>query len=134
MYNNYTDVFIYIFFGLFSLYCLSLLNNCTCVITGLYMYMRKGLGIFLENHKNWGLNRGPLTLAISALPPELWPPGDSHPSQFSISLCMCHQNLVKDRHAILVRETNRKQCKNGSCHPYTYLALQVYSYTYLFVL
>ena len=29
----------------------------------------------------------PLTYSISALPPELWPPGDSQPSQ---SLCMCH--------------------------------------------
>jgi len=35
------------------------------------------------------LNRGPLTLVVSALPPELWPPGDSQPSQFSISLCVC---------------------------------------------
>ena len=50
------------------------------------MYMRKGLG----SHP--GLNREPLTLAVSALPPELWPPGDSQPSQFSISLCMCRQN------------------------------------------
>ena len=48
--------------------------------------MRKGLG----SHP--GLNRGPLTLAVSALPPELWPPDDSQPSQFSISLCMCRQN------------------------------------------
>ena len=34
------------------------------------------------------MNWGPLTLAVSALPPELWPPGDSQPSL--ISLCMCH--------------------------------------------
>ena len=32
---------------------------------------------------------GALTLAVSALPPELWPPGDCQPSQFSISLRMC---------------------------------------------
>ena len=44
-----------------------------------------------------GLNWGPLTLAVSALPPELWPPGDSQPSQFSISLCMCRQNPTRDR-------------------------------------
>ena len=44
-----------------------------------------------------GLNREPLTLAISALPPELWPPGDSQPSQFSISLCMCRQKPVRDQ-------------------------------------
>ena len=57
-----------------------------------HVYMRKGFGIFLENCKK---NRqppriepGPLTLAVSALPPELWPPGDSQPSQFSISLRM----------------------------------------------
>ena len=42
-----------------------------------------------------GLNRGPLTLAVSALPPELWPAGDSQPSQFSISLRMCHQNPAR---------------------------------------
>ena len=34
------------------------------------------------SHPGWG----PLTLAVSALPP------DSQPSQFSISLCMCRQN------------------------------------------
>ena len=44
-----------------------------------------------------GLNRGPLTLAVSVLPPELWPPGDSQPSQFSISLCMYRQNPARDR-------------------------------------
>ena len=43
-----------------------------------------------------GLNQGPLTLAVSALPPELWPPGDSQPSQFSISLHMCRQNPARD--------------------------------------
>ena len=44
-----------------------------------------------------GLNRGLLTLVVSALPPELWPPGDSQPSQFSISLRMCRQNPARDR-------------------------------------
>ena len=48
-----------------------------------------------------GLNRGPLTSAVSALPPELWPPGDSQPSQFSISLCICRQNPARDRAALL---------------------------------
>ena len=49
--------------------------------------------------KNWqppGIEPGPLTLAVSALPPELWPPGDSQPSQFSILLCMCRQNPARD--------------------------------------
>ena len=63
--------------------------------------MRKGLGIFFRELRKTGshpgLNRGPLTLAVSALPPELWPPGDSQPSQFSISLRMCHQNPARDR-------------------------------------
>ena len=38
-----------------------------------------GLGI-----GDWGLNRGPLTLGVSAILPELCPPGDSQLSQFSI--------------------------------------------------
>ena len=44
-----------------------------------------------------GLNQGPPTLVVSALPPELWPPGDSQPSQFSISLHMCCQNTTRDQ-------------------------------------
>ena len=40
---------------------------------------------------------GPLTLAVSALPLELWPPGDSQPAFIIISLGMCHQNPVRDR-------------------------------------
>ena len=43
------------------------------------------------------MNQEPPTLAVCALPPELWPPGDSQPSQFSISLCMCRQNPARDR-------------------------------------
>ena len=58
------------------------------------VHVYKSLGIFLENSHS-GLNWGPLTLAVSALPPELWPPGDSQPSQFSLSLCMCRQNPVR---------------------------------------
>ena len=27
----------------------------------------------------------------------LWPPGDSQPSQFSLSLCMCRQNPIRDQ-------------------------------------
>ena len=57
-------------------------------------HMRKGLR---KTGSHPGLNRGPLTLAVSALPPELWPPGDSQPSQFSISLCMCRQNPARDQ-------------------------------------
>ena len=62
------------------------------------MYMRKGLGIFSRTVKTGshpGLNRGSLTLAVSALPPELWALGDSQPSQLSISLCMCPQNPAR---------------------------------------
>ena len=63
--------------------------------------MRKGLRIlFRELRKTGshpGLNWGPLTLVVSALRPELWPPGDSQPSQLSISLRMCRQNPVRDR-------------------------------------
>ena len=44
-----------------------------------------------------GLNRGPLTLAISALPPELWPPGDSQPSQFSMYI---HFSVLSERGAV----------------------------------
>ena len=36
-----------------------------------------------------GIEPGTSDLAVSALPPELWPPGDSQPSQFSISPRMC---------------------------------------------
>ena len=51
----------------------------------------------LKNRQPPGIEPGPLTLAVSALPPELWPPGDSQPSQFSISLCMYCQNPARDR-------------------------------------
>ena len=48
------------------------------------IYVMKRLrNIFRELWKTGshpGLNWGPLTLAVSALPPELWPPGDSQPS------------------------------------------------------
>ena len=66
----------------------------------MYMHEERLGNIFREPRKTGshpGLNRGPLTLAVSALPPELWPPGDSQPSQFSISLRMCHQNPARDR-------------------------------------
>ena len=56
--------------------------------------------VFRELRKNGshpGLNRGALTLAVSAVPPELWPPGDSQPSQSSVSLRMCRQNPARDR-------------------------------------
>ena len=76
----------------------------TCTYMYKYMYIHvheERLGnIFRELRKtssHLGLNRGPLTLAVSALPPELWPQGDSQPSQFSISLCMCRQNPARDR-------------------------------------
>ena len=32
----------------------------------------------MKNRQPPGIEPGPLTLAVSALPPELWPPGDSH--------------------------------------------------------
>ena len=48
-----------------------------------YVIREERLGnIFREMRKTGshpGLNRGPLTLVVSALPPELWPPGDSQP-------------------------------------------------------
>ena len=54
-----------------------------------YMYMRKGLGIFLENCEKTGshpgLNWGPLTLAVSALPPDN--------SQYH-SVCTCMYRCV----------------------------------------
>ena len=68
---------------------------CTDISVHAYVHEER-LGNIFENHekpaatRDWG--RGPLTLAVSALPPELWPPGDSQPSPFSISLHMCHQN------------------------------------------
>ena len=73
---------------------------CGSVCVRMYMYVRKGLGIFLENRENRQPPRiepGPLTLVVSALPPELWPPGDSQPSQFSMSLCVCCQNPARDQ-------------------------------------
>ena len=51
----------------------------------------------LKNQQPPGIEPGPLTLVVSALPPELWPPGDNQPSQFSISLRMCRQNPIRDR-------------------------------------
>ena len=44
--------------------------------------------IFRKTDRHLGLNRGPLTLAVSALPPELWPPGAAslHNSQYH-SVC-----------------------------------------------
>ena len=39
----------------------------------------------MKNRQPPGIEPGPLILAVSALPSELWPPGDSQPSQFSIS-------------------------------------------------
>ena len=60
----------------------------------------KGSGIFLENSEKLAATqdwtRG-LWQAVSALPPELWSLGDSQPSQFSISLCMYHQNPTRDQ-------------------------------------
>ena len=74
-------------------------HTCTCSSTDMH---EERLGnIFRELQKTGshpGLNQGPLTLVVSALPPELWPPGDSQPSQFSISLCMykhvCTQSAI----------------------------------------
>ena len=66
-----------------------------------YTHEERFGNIFKELRKigsHSGLNWGPRTSAVSALPPELWPPGDSQPSQFSISLCMCCQNPARDRH------------------------------------
>ena len=65
--------------------------------TRLYAHEERLGNIFRELGSHPGLNRGPLTLAVSTLPPELWPLGDSQPSQFSISLRMCHQNPARDR-------------------------------------
>ena len=42
---------------------------------------------FRETVKNWqppGIELGASDLTVSALPPELWPPGNSQPSQFSV--------------------------------------------------
>ena len=62
--------------------------NWTLSITNNHaVYMMKRLGnIFTV--KNLQPPRIELGASVSALPPELWPPGDSQPSQFSISLCM----------------------------------------------
>ena len=108
--NNFSGLEMYMYMymctqnvHIHTLVCTVVALVCTALITKFtYMYicMRKGLGIYLENCENRqppGIERGPLTLVVSALPPELWPPGDSQPSQFSISLCMCHQNATRDR-------------------------------------
>ena len=51
--------------------------------------LRRILENLWKTGSHLGSNRGPLTLAVSALPPEPWPPGDSQPSQFSLSPCVC---------------------------------------------
>ena len=69
-------------------------------LCALHVHEERLGNIFREPRKigsHPGLNQGPLTLAVSALPPELWLLGDSQPSQFSISLCMCRQNPARDR-------------------------------------
>ena len=43
------------------------------------------------------------------LPPELWPPGDSQPSQFSISLRMCRQNSARDQPVTPVHVNSLKE-------------------------
>ena len=64
------------------------------------------------------MNREPLTLAVSALPPELWPPGDSQPSQFSISLRTCCQNPARDRPVTCITDDLLRvcSCKTGSAY------------------
>ena len=73
-------------------------EHCGSFTDYMYMYMREYFYRAMKNrHNHPGSNRGSLTLAVSALLPELWPPGDSQPSQLSISLRMCHQNPARDR-------------------------------------
>jgi len=59
--------------------------------------MRKDLGIHLKNCEKLAATWGPLTLAVSALPPELWPPGDSQPPQFSVHVCAVRIPLEIDQ-------------------------------------
>ena len=72
----------------------------TCIyaytVHTVHVHEEKLGNIFRKTGSHPGLNRGPLTLPVSALPSELWPLGDSQPSQFSISLRMCCQNPVRD--------------------------------------
>ena len=43
----------------------------------------------MKNRQPPGIEPGPLTLAVSALPPELWPQGDSQPSHMYMYAVCC---------------------------------------------
>ena len=68
-------------------------------LQGRHVHDEKAQGYFWRTVKNRqppGVEPG---VSVSALPPKLWPLGDSQPShsQFSISLCMYCQNPIRDR-------------------------------------
>ena len=101
-------------------------NTCTCTCTALdnklnisymYMYNKSTFNTYWKcmhrNMKNW-----PRAFdTVSALPPELWPPGDSQPSQFSISLCtcMCCQNSIRDGPVTLLPHGEEYVTIAGKC-------------------
>ena len=69
----------------------------------------------MKNRQPPGLNQGPLTLVVSAPPPELWPPGDSQPSQFSIShTCMSTVCILAARNVRLC--SNVGSIEGLCCH------------------
>ena len=63
-----------------------------------------------------GLNRGLLTLAVSALPPELWPPGDSQPS-ILLSTCT-HTHYTQYMYTCTCTVHSICTCSHGRC-PHT---------------
>ena len=69
----------------------------TCLTHTWWKILRHILENLWKTGSHPGSNQGPLTLTVSALPPEPWPLGDSQPLQFSLSLFVRHQNLIKDR-------------------------------------
>ena len=73
--------------------------HLSCVFCHIYMW-GKPWEYFRELWKtgsHLGLNQGPLTLAVSALPPEYGHRVTASSRKFSISLCMCRQNPTRDQ-------------------------------------